>query len=465
MMFPYLQAKGGLTDPDKPSMEKREELIDEDIAEIRDGRDRSSSVQASRDAGKRPWNIWASTLRPGMFQPSWSPNSVPFAKHADSNNDEWWLDDLPIRQDMIDEWERITRKETVGEDGQPTWERCISEKPPNESVAGVDYQLVPELSGTYGANQNPEWHGEHIRKPKAKKDMEALPEVEQKYQNQLAKSKRHEFILSMNVAQSKEEYNRYNPRYQAVVKDMMTNQIVLDQRLDKSKSRLTQLREAVGLFPVGVVKGLDELETESPESPSGSSEQTSHSSSQEQTPRQERTARPRVTFAEPDNTMQQEVQVLPSDQVATEEEPEPFPKYEDPMVENSVTEQVAEPVNRNEMVEKLKEEARTRKATGKSITDILADTGIRREQLFSLNLSHTETAVESPPPTPATPSNLLGVPGTVRDDGEVEAPVTPSDWRSRPGVVKDDGETEATLLRFNQPAIVDEDEIDTEDAT
>ncbi|TKA70026.1 hypothetical protein B0A55_09080 [Friedmanniomyces simplex] len=109
------------------------------------------------------WHLFNSASRADQPQPAWTAETAPFlGVPGVEGNDQWWLDDLAARKPVIDEWEQRTRVPL--EHGGFYRSLAVTDAGPETAKAGVDYHVVPPLSGTYTADRNMQWHRDNVEK-------------------------------------------------------------------------------------------------------------------------------------------------------------------------------------------------------------------------------------------------------------------------------------------------------------
>ncbi|TKA70032.1 hypothetical protein B0A55_09079 [Friedmanniomyces simplex] len=109
------------------------------------------------------WHLFNSASRADQPQPAWTAETAPFlGVPGVEGNNQWWLDDLAARKPVIDEWEQRTRVPL--EHGGFYRSLAVTDAGPETAKAGVDYHVVPPLSGTYTADRNMQWHRDNVEK-------------------------------------------------------------------------------------------------------------------------------------------------------------------------------------------------------------------------------------------------------------------------------------------------------------
>ena len=255
-IFPYLLP--GCSDNASAQDSKRRidsaEAVNEDTSS---GRRRSDSLETLVKAPKAPWNQFASGLRPSQPQPEWSSESRPFAEDIVSDNGAWWRADAERRHEIMEEWDAKTWKVTSkkAEKSPATGFRCLSEKLPEHSVPGVDYELTPSLCDTYVTDRNYNWHRDNVETAQAAEDARKLEKTEAQFQNELKTTKK--FYKHFQLAANHVRRYPQDMRAREAFRTIRNNMMLIEDRLEKTKADLRQLRQDSGLRGSALEAGLD----------------------------------------------------------------------------------------------------------------------------------------------------------------------------------------------------------------
>ncbi|KAK3071723.1 hypothetical protein LTR53_008118 [Teratosphaeriaceae sp. CCFEE 6253] len=146
-MFPY-----------EPALSQHisgDEKCEKFVKTLRGRSDSTQKVIDSPKKGSTTWHTYSSGIRAGK-----PPPDAPFSGDPGIlGNDQWWMDDLAKRTELIVAWHLATWKPvgTVGNYG-----RVATEADPRTAVAGLDYLVVPAMCNTYTDNRNYQWYTDNV---------------------------------------------------------------------------------------------------------------------------------------------------------------------------------------------------------------------------------------------------------------------------------------------------------------
>lgn len=423
----------GIVNFSASSPEERKAIIDNEIEEIiarnLSNKDKCDDIlQPTQAIPHRSWNVGTLKVDEPLFR--WSIEDEPLSYLIHSENDSWWKRDLSIRTAMLKNWHDTTWTETgeLDQDGKAKGEHVISEKPPHEAKANVDFDILPGLCDIYPANRNYEYYERAIAPLEAKEGKEELRKAEQRYQYCHYRTKKHEAYMERMATESTNPANHQNPGFQKMLKNAIGSQFLFDLQLRHSVASVMQLRQEDGIDRRLVSKDLDIDAAESrwDRPPIQLRHYLHHNQKYSQHGRARRTSK----LAKPTLATLAEGQTFQESRMGKNLQVEAFLEYDEPILTRSADKEGRgegeqseyevkllskqhrlRPFESRRKVEALKQEAATRKANKTSIADILADTGIvrypgRHKMLpvqRSSSTASVETAVRIRLPSPVTP--------------------------------------------------------------
>lgn len=162
--------------------------------------------------------------------------------------DEWWHDDFEQRRKQLAEWKTSACKPVEGRDGC-VMETRLSDLPPESTVGGIDFPILPGLSDNYISTPDWKWYEEEIAPNEYTWQLEELKGVEAAY----GRSHRKVEELTARADRLRAERQR-RPTVRKVQRDLNTAEMDLGRVIQElelmGQAVILRRRECASLAPL-----------------------------------------------------------------------------------------------------------------------------------------------------------------------------------------------------------------------